>query len=149
MFLSGDLEDYLGKAAAVGHAAKAAISLRQYDKAWSLLNEQKTLYAKHARKGKWTAKDTLGLDGSVSEELANILRLENKHEQALVHILYWIITSRNQIRRHGQKLKTYSGRCKFQHITLQDIEKFIDNSRSKPDFVTIQSKVNEWRNSKG
>ena len=145
-FISFEIgEDYLGKAAKAGHAAKAAIRVGQYDAAWGLLHEQKTLYAQHANKGRWNARDVLALDGSVSEQLANILRLEAKHEQALVHILYWIITSQKPIKRHEQKLRTYFGRCKFQITTLEEVQRFIGNNKKKPDFVTIQSKINEWK----
>ena len=139
------LEDYLGQAAGKGHAAKAAVKEGQHDAAWRLLHEQKALYMQHASRCGWQAKDVLCLDGSVSQQFANILRLEKKHDQALVHILYWITTSRNQTKGQEQKLRAYFNRCKFQDITLQDVEKFIEVMKSKPDYVSIQSQVSEWR----
>ena len=139
-------KDYLGKAAERGHAAKAAIRDRKFDTAWKMLHEQKMLYAKHAKSQHWTAKDVLCLDGSVSEDLANILRLETKHHQAFAHILYWIITSKVSIKRHQQKLSTYLKRCKFKNITLETVEKFIEPLKENPDFSLIQTKVEEWKN---
>ena len=147
-FPAEDREDYLGKAAEAGHAARASITAKEYDKAWRLLHEQKILYMKHANRCDWKAEDALNLDGSVSQHFANILRLEGKNDQALVHILYWIITARNPIKGHDQKLKAYFGRCKFEDVALYDAEQFIKENKSQPDFMAIQAKVSEWRNGK-
>ncbi|MBK9585661.1 MAG: hypothetical protein KA099_01745 [Alphaproteobacteria bacterium] len=140
-------EDYLGKAALAKHASKAAIKLGEYDKAWSLLHEQKMLYLSHAQNQKWNAKYIFALEGTVSEELANILRLEGKHDQALVHILYWIITSQNTTKRQEKKLIAYLGRCKFKSVTIEDIKSFIEGNKPHPDLATIQFKVRDWRDS--
>lgn len=92
--------DYLGKAADAKHAARAAVKAGQHDRAWGLLHEQKECYLKHAQKMGFDAEQVMRMDGSVSEDFANILRLEKKHTQALVYILYWIVTSSVPIKRH-------------------------------------------------
>lgn len=145
LLLNQNAEDYLGQAAQAGQASKDAVKAGEYNKAWALLHQQKSLYLQHAHRGNWKAKDVLCLDGSVSQALANILRLEGKHEQAFVHILYWIITSRNPIKAHDQKLKSYFKRCKFKNAALDDVQDFIKKSLSTPDFSVIQNKVNEWK----
>jgi hypothetical protein len=119
--------DSLGKAAIAKDAAKVAIKSGSYDKAWGLLHEQKGFFAQHAQNYNWNAEATVAIDGAVSEDLANVLRLEKKHDQALVHILYWIATSSNSIKRHRSKLNAYLNRCKFNNVTIEDADRFLGN----------------------
>ncbi|MGJ4728620.1 hypothetical protein [Luteimonas sp. SDU101] len=70
------VEDYLGKAAEAGHNAKAAVKEHRFDDAWRFYAEQKSFYMQHAKAYEFTAARTLALDASVSEHLANILRME-------------------------------------------------------------------------
>ena len=129
-------EDYLGK---------AAVKAGDYDKAWGLLHEEKSYFAKHAQKCGWSAADLVRADGGVSEAFANVMRLEAKHDQALVHILYWIMSSTTPIKRHDDKLRAYFGRCKFKGATLAMAQTYIDELDGLPDFPAIQSQVSEWR----
>ncbi|WP_298966766.1 hypothetical protein [uncultured Roseibium sp.] len=71
--------DYLGKAADAKHAAKAAVKAGQHDKACGLFHGQKEYYLKHAQKSGFDAEQVMRMDGSVSEDFANIRRLEKKH----------------------------------------------------------------------
>ncbi|WP_299083197.1 hypothetical protein [uncultured Ruegeria sp.] len=112
--------DYLGKAADAKHAAKAAVKAGEHDKAWGLFHEQKEHYLKHAQAQGFDAEQVMRMDGSVSEDFANILRIEKRHTQALVHVLYWIVTSPQTIKRHDTKLEAYFARCKFQTTMLGD-----------------------------
>jgi hypothetical protein len=137
--------DYLGKAADAKHAAKAAVKAGQHDMAWGLLHEQKEHYLRHAQKMGFDAVQVMRMDGSVSEDFANILRLEKKHTQALVHIVYWIVTSSVSIKRHETKLTAYFGRCKFETTTLGDVKRFLKSVDGIPDFAAIQSQVATWR----
>ncbi len=137
-------EGNLGKAAKVGHKAKDAVRAGEYDLAWSLFSEQQRIYMKHAMEQSFSAADTFTIDGSVSVDFANILRLEGKHRQALVHIIYWIVTSRFSYKTHDQKLGAYFRRCKFNNLNLCDIERFIEDSRGRPDFEAIQLMVANW-----
>jgi hypothetical protein len=137
--------DFLGQAADAGHKAKAAVKAKQYDEAWGLYHGQKSFYMKHANRSGFTAKQALALDASVHEEMANILRLESKHEDALVHIVYWILAGVDRpIKRHQQKLQSYFNRCKFENTTLSDAEKVIDAQTKLPEFTLAKAIVSEW-----
>lgn len=88
-----DREDHLGKAAAAGAAAKGAVTDRRFNDAWRLYHEQKEHYRRHAARYGMTPRQTIALDDSVHEHLANIRRLEGKHDDALVHMLYCVISN--------------------------------------------------------
>lgn len=138
--------DYLSMAAKAGHKAKAAVKAKEFDKAWKLYHEQKSLYLYHANRSSFTTLDTLSLDATVHEHLANILRLESKHDAALVNILYWITSQTHRpIKRHHEKLTAYFNRCKFRNTPLTEASDYIALKRSSPDFSEIQLKVAEWR----
>lgn len=137
--------DFLGKAAEVGRKAKAAVKSKQYDEAWGLYHDQKSFYMQHANRTGFTAKQVLALDASVHEEMANILRLENKHEDALVNIVYWVLAGVDRpIKRHQQKLRSYFNRCKFKNIELAEAENDIASNTQLPEFTLAKSMVAEW-----
>jgi CRISPR/Cas system type I-B associated protein Csh2 (Cas7 group RAMP superfamily) len=137
--------DFLGKAAEAGHKAKAAVKSKKHDEAWGLYHEQKSFYMQHANQSGFTAEQALALDASVHEEMANILRLENKHEDALVNIVYWVMASPGQpTKRHQQKLQSYFNRCKFKNTTLSEVSRTIDAQTKLPEFTLAKSLVYEW-----
>lgn len=138
-------KNFLGKAAEAGQKAKAAVKSKKYDEAWSLYHEQKSFYMQHANQSGFTAKQALALDASVHEEMANILRLENKHKDALVDIVYWVMAGAEQpIKRHQQKLQSYFNRCKFKNTTLSEAFRTIDAQTKLPEFTLAKSLVYEW-----
>ena len=138
--------DYLGKAAEAGRKAKDAFDAKEHDKAWGLLHEQKMFYMQHANRSGFDRCQILALDSQVHEKLANILRVEKKHDQALSHVLYWVIANnRNPIKRHHQKLVTYFRRCKFQNTSVDEAIQFSSLPITHPDYLVAQSKVAEWR----
>ncbi len=142
---SAKLVDCLGPAAQTGHDAKAAVRAGDFDKAWGLYHEQKRLYLQHANQFKWGVRDTLSLDACVHENLADILRLEKRHHDALIHILYWVIAQAHRpIKRHEQKIRAYFNRCKLKNTTLEDVMAFVSSSTEPPDFRAIQGVVQEW-----
>lgn len=137
--------DFLGKAALAGHKAKVAVKDKEYDKAWGLYHEQKSFYMQHANRSGFTANQALALDASVHEDMANILRLENKHEDALVSIVYWVLTGVDRpIKRHQQKLKSYFNRCKLKNTELSEAERIIASNKKLPEFTLARSIVTEW-----
>lgn len=145
-FLQDSSEDYLGEAALLGHEAKAAIKDKKYDKAFKLYQSQKELYLHHANRQGFTTQQTFSLDASVHENLANILRLEHKNDDALAHILYWVIAQKERpIKRHSQKLAAYFNRCNFSNVLIEEAINFSALDISKPDYRTAQIKVAEWR----
>jgi len=137
--------DFLGKAAEAGHKAKTAVKSEKYDEAWRHYHEQKSFYMQHANRSGFTAKQALALDTSVHEEMANILRLESKHEDALVNIVYWVLAGVDRpIKRHQQKLKSYFNRCKFKNTQLSEAEKLIAANAQLPEFMVAKAMVSEW-----
>ena len=82
------MEDYLGKAAHEKQSAKIAIKEKRFNDAWRHLNNQKDLYLKHAHRMQFSEIHTLVIDSSPHEDMANILRLEGKHKNALSNISY-------------------------------------------------------------
>lgn len=138
--------DYLGKAAIAGHEAKAAVNAKEYDKAWGLYHQQKELYMQHANRSGFTKRQVLALDSQVHENLANILRIEKKNEDALAHILYWVIANNDRpIKRHQQKLAAYFNRCKFENTSIDEAIRFSVSNLKSTDYLTAQSEVAKWR----
>jgi len=82
------MEDYLSSAAHEKQLAKDAIKGKRFDDAWRHLGNQKAYYLQHASKMRFIRLDTLVIEASPHEDMANILRLEGKHKQALGHIAY-------------------------------------------------------------
>lgn len=93
----------------------------------------------------FTAREILALDGSVSEGLANILRLQQKHDEALTHMLYCLMSSNTPIKSHRTKIVAYFNRCKFKGIGIEELNEFISSAPGLPDLGAIQSKVKQWR----
>ncbi|MFA0570700.1 hypothetical protein [Vibrio gallaecicus] len=138
-------EDFLGKAANAGHKAKAAMKLKNFDEAWGLFHEQKSLYIEHANRSGFTANQALALDATVHEEMANILRQENKHNDALVHIVYWVVAgSERPIKRHNQKLLAYFNRCKFQNVPFELAKENMGKLKMPVSLLDAKSIVSEW-----
>lgn len=86
---ASDQVDYLYLAAEAGRDAKAAAKAGNFDTAWGLFHDQKQIYLQYAQHQGWGARQTLALDSSVHEDLADLLRLEKRHREAFPHILYW------------------------------------------------------------
>lgn len=138
-------QDYLGKAALAGENARSAKKQGDFNAAWGFYQEMKEHYIQHAARQKFIAAQTLALDAAVSQQLADILRLEGKHHDALVHIIYWVACTHKPSKTQEQKLRAYFNRCKFRSVTLADLESYVSISRSNPDFTKIRDTVSGWR----
>ena len=138
--------DHLGPAAIAGHAAKAAIKERRFDDAWRLYHEQKQHYMLHANSSGFTGRQALELDASVHSNLANIRRLEQKHDDALVHLLYAANSTSRPTKDLPKKVNAYFNRCKFKYTLAADVLSFIELNRQKPNFRLVQTTVVSWRN---
>ena len=138
-------ENTLGKAAEAGDKAKKAVKDERYDDAWGLYHDQKTHYMHHINKGGFSPIGALRLDASVHENLANILRLEGKHQNALVHIVYWVLAGcERPIKRHNQKLQAYFNRCKLKNTSLKVAAETLAGQKSLPQFMLAKSIVDQW-----
>lgn len=142
-----DNVDHLGRAAMAGTKAKAAVQERRLDDAWRLFHVQKQHYQKHALRYGMTPRQTIALDGSVHEYLANIRRLENKHDDALTHMLYCVISNTRPTKAQAKKIVAYFSRCEFIGPDVAALASFVDASRESPDYVRIQARVAAWRQS--
>jgi len=98
---------------------------------------------RHANEQRFNAQETSALDASVSENLANILRIEKKHTDALIHIIYWISTSSRRTKAQDKKLDAYFNRAKLEKLKLSQLEDFIAKNSG---FRNIRNQVQEWSN---
>ena len=144
-----DSTDYLGQAATAGRKASSAVEKGKYDEAWEHYHKQKQLYVKHGIRSDFTQTQIVALDGSVNEDLANIRRLEKKHDDALVHLIYSLVTSTRITKSQEKKLPAYVNRAKLYEATLADVDDFMSEATAQ-DFRAVQLKVAAWqRNTKG
>jgi hypothetical protein len=136
--------DYLGFAATAKDKALAAVEAKQYDKAWKFFHDQKLHYMKHAARSQFTRLQVLALDACVSEHLANILRLQGKHQDALVHALYWVAASPRRTKVQDKKLPAYFNRAKLKDVDYLAVEELLKLAQSNPELPTIQQHVKKW-----
>lgn len=140
--------NHLGKAAEHGNEAKQAIKERRFDDAWRSLNEQQSEWLSHASRFGFTKEQTLSLAGSVHSSMANVLRLEKKHDEALAHMLYFGATQREPVQgAFRKKLGAYFRRCKFGDQYGEDRAVLaVEMLGGEPDFRIAQEIVSQWRN---
>ena len=141
-------KDYMGKGIQLGHNGKAAIKERRFDDAWRLFHEQKEEYRKHAARYGMTARQAMALDASVHEDLANIRRLEGKHEDALVHLLYCVFSSSRPTKAQEKKISAYFERCEFKSSGDKELRKLKDDMQPTPDFIAIRNTIARWASKK-
>lgn len=140
-------DDYLVHAAYCKREGKAAVKAGAHDEAWGLFNKQKSYYMRHASKQGFTPKQTISLDAQVHEDLANILRLEKKHNDALVNIIYWVLAGNDRPTiQHQPKLKAYFNRCKFKNVELAEAVDVSQRKGELPDLREIELLVLDWKN---
>jgi hypothetical protein len=137
--------DFLGKAALAGHKGIAAKKMKNYDEAWRFFNEQKGYYMQHAGRSGFSNESTVGLDASVSKQLADIQRLEGKHHNALVHILYWVSCAETMTKEQNNKLRAYFNRAKFKGVDNLELLQLIASQYPLPDYEVLQETVAEWK----
>lgn len=137
--------DYLGKAAIAREKAKKNVSAGNFETAWKLFHDEKHNLMLHANRCGFTKSQILALDGSVSEALANILRLEGKHHDAMIHILYWVASSTNITKNHDKKLTEYFNRCGFKQISSEELLAEVADLRLDPEFEKGKMIVSTWK----
>lgn len=140
-----DDDDYLGRAAQAKHLAANSIRSKDYDSAWSLLHDQKSNYLSHANREKFTVDQTLALDSTVHEVMANVLRLEGRHNEALVDIVYWVTAqSRSPKKAHKSKFNAYFKRCKFSNTNIDSAVRQMNSIKPPHEFIKARSLVKRW-----
>ena len=136
------MEDYLGRAAYEKQSAKIAIKEKRFDDAWRHLSNQKDCYLRHASQMGFSVVDALVLDSSPHEDMANILRLEGRHLEALQHISYTYATNfkaKCPLTTLEKKLSTYHKRADINST----FSAFLNNLKKaqSADFVSIRDLV--------
>ncbi len=139
-----DANDYLGEAAQFEREARLAVKEKRYDDAWRLLHLTKQQYGKHAARYGMTRRQTIALDASVHEDLANIRRLEGKHPDALIHLLYCIAKSSRPTQAQEKKLITYFERCGFADATMNDLRVLRSSAEHSASLPEIRNQVTAW-----
>lgn len=138
-------EDHLGKAAIAKRAAKKAIKERRFDDAWRHLHEQQGEWIQSAAKNGRTKQQTLSLLSSIHEDMANILRLEGSHDEALAHILHCVASSSRPTQTQQKKLASYFRRCKFEGISQDRVGAAVKKLKPDPELRSAQAIVADWR----
>lgn len=139
-----DMTDYLGMAATAGQKAKAAADAGDFDDAWRHYHEQKAHYINHANRSEFTPAQAIALEGSVNRSLANILRLEGRHSEALVHILYYYATTPKRTKTDEKQLLAYYNRSKIKAVEIDEVRAFAENLGPVPNFRSIQAACSQW-----
>ncbi len=143
--------NYLGSASIKKREALQAIKENRYDDAWRLLHEKKHLLLQHAIEYGCDASATIAMDGMVHQHLANILRLEGKHDLALVHCVYWVKSSATGriTKEQLKKLPAYLNRSSVSKSLYQDVMDYAtDTSDGLADLSLIQGSLSKLFNTK-
>jgi hypothetical protein len=138
-------DDFLGLAANEGSKASAAIEAGKFDEAWRHYQEVSQLYLRHAKKENFTVPQTLALVGSVHRAMAKLLELEDRHQDALIHILYCTACSNSQLEYELKHYRPFFNRCKFKNVKLEEVTSVLETWKDNPDFVAIRDTVVEWK----
>lgn len=135
--------DYLLLATEKGREAKSAMREKHNAEAWELLQQQKTLYSQLKTHQSMSDAEFTALDSSVSKDLANLLRLDKNHKDALIHTIYWVANSKAVTKDQDSKLGAYFNRAKLNGTDLAGVMDFC-LAKGVKEFNAIQDKVNSW-----
>ena len=143
-----DYDDPLADFASSRNLVRGFIKAGQHDEAWSVAHQAMA-----------KPLENWWLSFEFHEYLADILRKEGKHTQALAHILAWyavgVWTSQNLrnfdgdlcaplTKKHISKLRAYFNRCKFRSVNLDQCRAYAESLSSPPDLRGIQAVVSKW-----
>lgn len=139
------VDDFLGLAANEGSKASVAIDAKKYDEAWGHYQEMSQLYLRHAKKEKFTVPQTLALVGSTHLAMARLLKTEERHHDALIHILYCTACSDSQLEKELKDYRPFFNRCKFNNVQIEEVISNLEEWKNNPDFTSIRDTVSEWK----
>jgi hypothetical protein len=135
--------DYLQLADEKGREAKVAMREKNNAEAWELLQQQKIFYNKFSISEGRNESELTALDSSVSKDLANLLRQDKKHKDALVHIIYWVANSKTVTKDQESKLRVYFNRAKLMGPAVDDVMDYCLGDEGK-EFHVVQKDVDSW-----
>lgn len=140
-------DDYIGLASLESQLASEAIDAGDFDKAWGHYQRVIFLRAKNAEKYKFTRSQTIAATSSVHIAMARMLKTENRHHEALIHILYYVAGSNNAIADQIKIYRPYVNRCKFSDINLAMVSAKLEEWKEEPDIRQIRDTVAKWKSS--
>ncbi|MGY8862554.1 MAG: hypothetical protein ACKVJ2_07960 [Pseudomonadales bacterium] len=135
--------DYLQLAQEKGREAKVAMREKNNAEAWELLQQQKSFYNKFSINEGSNESELTALDSSVSKDLANLLRQDKKHKDALVHIIYWVANSKTVTKDQESKLRVYFNRAKLMGPAVDDVMDYCLGDEGK-ELHVVQKDVDSW-----
>jgi hypothetical protein len=135
--------DYLQLAQEKGREAKVAMREKNNAEAWELLQQQKSFYNKFSINEGSNESELIALDSSVSKDLANLLRQDKKHKDALVHIIYWVANSKTVTKDQESKLRVYFNRAKLMGPAVDDVMDYCLGDEGK-ELHVVQKDVDSW-----
>ena len=135
--------DYLQLAQEKGREAKVAMREKNNVEAWELLQQQKSFYNKFSINEGSNESELTALDSSVSKDLANLLRQDKKHKDALVHIIYWVANSKTVTKDQESKLRVYFNRAKLMGPAVDDVMDYCLGDEGK-ELHVVQKDVDSW-----
>lgn len=139
-------DDHLGKAAVAKHSARQAVNEKRFDDAWRLLHEQQSEWLAHVNREKFTTRQMFALLSSIHMDMANILRLEGKHDEALAHVIYSAAANARPTKEQIKKLGVYFRRCRFDERFTDTQAEFAARLLAlNPDYRAAQIQVSQWR----
>lgn len=143
--------DNLGNAADIKRYAKQAIKEKRYDDAWSLLHKQKESYINHvntinSRFGRgFSYIDMMVLVTSPHIDMANILRLEGKHQEALYHLSHHYVCLFKAKRNNetiNKKMESYFNRLNLNRTYSSFINKL--KKLESVEFVDVRAFISNY-----
>ena len=135
--------DYLVLALDKGNEAQIAMREKNNTEAWDLLQSQKQLYSKYVASQSAGVDALVALDSPVSKDLANLLRQEKRHKEALAHIIYWVGNSQSVTKDQQSKLRAYVNRAKLSGTAVDDVMDYCSAEGVK-QFLVVQKDVDSW-----
>ena len=141
-------DDYIGLASLESRLASEAIESGNFDKAWGHYQKVIVLRAKGAEKYKFTKRQTIESMSNVHIALARMLTKENRHDEALMHILYYVAGSNSPLSANLKIYRPYVNRCKFADLDLTTVTAKLNSWKDEPDLVQIRDTVTDWKSTK-
>jgi hypothetical protein len=137
-------EDYGSLSASALMRAKKAIKEKRFDDAWGLLHQAKISGVEHCKSqpNNCSRMQLIYYETRPHAAMANILRMEKKHTQALIDYTYFVTDSENlTVKYKRKKLRAYFNRAKLSNITLDEYKDFIFSMNGEPDYFKIETFV--------
>lgn len=141
-----EADTLFSQAVAVREQAAAAMKNREFDKSWGLFHQQLDIVFQYVDAAGYTdPRRVCYMEAWVREGMADQLRLERKHHQALVNLLFCVLAnSEFPLKRHEKKLRAYFNRCKFKAVSLDEAVEFSKSDCLEVGLREIEAKVAEW-----